>query len=81
MMIGALLSIGGAIYGLLGALHAVYTLLDIRDPRRIVPDNPLARQFRDLAGWTNQRLAAIANEVVFTVAGIPMIVKQATSCP
>jgi len=41
MMIGALLSIGGAIYGLLGALHAVYTLLDIRDPRRIVPDNPL----------------------------------------
>jgi adenosylcobinamide kinase / adenosylcobinamide-phosphate guanylyltransferase len=47
----------------------------------IVPDNPLTRQFRDLAGWTNQRLAAIANEVVFTVAGIPMIVKQATSCP
>jgi len=41
MMIGALLSIGGAIYGLLGALHAVYTLLDIRDPRRIVPDDPL----------------------------------------
>ena len=30
----------------------------------IVPDNPLARQFRDLAGWTNQRIAAIANEVV-----------------
>src|SRR5205823_5436190 len=25
----------------------------------IVPDNPLARQFRDLAGWTNQRIAAI----------------------
>jgi len=47
----------------------------------IVPDNPLARQFRDLAGWTNQRLAATANEVVLTVAGIPMIVKQATSCP
>ena len=41
MMIGALLSIGGAIYGLLGLLHAVYTLLDIRDPRRIAPDDPL----------------------------------------
>ena len=40
MMIGALLGIAGAIYGLLGALHAVYTLLDIRDPRRIVPDDP-----------------------------------------
>jgi hypothetical protein len=41
MMVGAFLSIAGAIYGLLGALHAVYTLLDIRDPRRIVPDDPL----------------------------------------
>jgi adenosylcobinamide kinase/adenosylcobinamide-phosphate guanylyltransferase len=44
----------------------------------IVPDNPLARQFRDLAGWANQRIAAIADEVVLTVAGLPMIVKKAT---
>lgn len=42
----------------------------------IVPDNPLARRFRDLAGWTNQRLAAVAHEVVLMVAGIPMIVKR-----
>jgi adenosylcobinamide kinase/adenosylcobinamide-phosphate guanylyltransferase len=42
----------------------------------IVPDNPLARQFRDLSGWANQRVAAAANEVVFVVAGIPMIVKK-----
>jgi len=41
----------------------------------IVPDNALARQFRDLAGWANQRIAAAANEVVLTVAGFPMIVK------
>jgi adenosylcobinamide kinase/adenosylcobinamide-phosphate guanylyltransferase len=41
----------------------------------IVPDNALARQFRDLAGWANQRIAAAANEVVLAVAGIPMIVK------
>jgi len=47
----------------------------------IVPDNALARQFRDLAGWANQRIAAAANEVVLTVAGISMIVKQATPCP
>ena len=46
----------------------------------IVPDNPLARQFRDLAGWANQRIAAIASEVVLTVAGIPMIVKRGTPC-
>ena len=46
----------------------------------IVPDNPLARQFRDLAGWTNQRIAATANEVVLTVAGIPMTVKKRAAC-
>ncbi|MGH7875654.1 MAG: bifunctional adenosylcobinamide kinase/adenosylcobinamide-phosphate guanylyltransferase [Candidatus Binatia bacterium] len=42
----------------------------------IVPDNVLARQFRDLAGWANQRIAAAASEVVLTVAGIPMTVKK-----
>jgi adenosylcobinamide kinase/adenosylcobinamide-phosphate guanylyltransferase len=46
----------------------------------IVPDNPLARQFRDLSGWANQRIAAAANEVVLTVAGIPTIVKKGTMC-
>ena len=46
----------------------------------IVPDNSLARQFRDLAGWANQRIAALANEVVLTAAGIPIIVKQGTAC-
>ncbi|TAK00832.1 bifunctional adenosylcobinamide kinase/adenosylcobinamide-phosphate guanylyltransferase [bacterium] len=42
----------------------------------IVPDNALARQFRDLAGWTNQRMAEIASEVVLMVAGIPVVVKK-----
>jgi adenosylcobinamide kinase / adenosylcobinamide-phosphate guanylyltransferase len=46
----------------------------------IVPDNSLARRFRDLAGWTNQRLAALAHEVVLMVAGIPMIIKKDARC-
>lgn len=46
----------------------------------IVPEHALARQFRDLAGWANQRLAGAANEVILTVSGIPMIVKQGTVC-
>ncbi len=46
----------------------------------IVPDNPLARQFRDLAGWTNQRIAAAAKEVVLMVAGIPTAVKKDAVC-
>lgn len=41
----------------------------------IVPDNALARRFRDEAGRLNQRVAAIANRVIFMVAGIPMQVK------
>ena len=40
MMVGALLGIAGAIYGVLGVLHAIYTLADLRNPRRIVPDDP-----------------------------------------
>lgn len=42
----------------------------------VVPDNPLARQFRDLVGRANQRIAEAADEVVLMVAGLPMIVKQ-----
>jgi adenosylcobinamide kinase / adenosylcobinamide-phosphate guanylyltransferase len=41
----------------------------------IVPDNVLARRFRDAAGRLNQQVAALADVVVFTVAGIPVPVK------
>lgn len=41
----------------------------------IVPENRLARLYRDLAGWTNQAVAAVCNRVVWTVAGIPVTIK------
>ena len=41
----------------------------------IVPENALARQFRDLAGALNQRVAAAADEVYWMVFGIPVKVK------
>ncbi len=41
----------------------------------IVPDNPLARRFRDLLGWTNQKIAARADAVLMMVAGYPLRVK------
>jgi len=41
----------------------------------IVPENPLARRFRDAAGRLNQRAAAAADRVVLTVAGLPVEVK------
>jgi adenosylcobinamide kinase/adenosylcobinamide-phosphate guanylyltransferase len=46
----------------------------------IVPENPLARGFRDLAGSVNQRLAAVASEVVLMVTGMPMTLKKAAAC-
>ena len=41
----------------------------------IVPDNPLARSFRDLAGSAHQRLAEICEDVYFVIAGLPMVLK------
>ena len=41
----------------------------------IVPENALARRFRDEAGRLNQRLAARATQVIFMVAGLPVRVK------
>jgi adenosylcobinamide kinase/adenosylcobinamide-phosphate guanylyltransferase len=41
----------------------------------IVPDNALARAFRDAAGLLNQMIAGVADEVEFVVAGLPMRLK------
>ncbi|MGH7931923.1 MAG: bifunctional adenosylcobinamide kinase/adenosylcobinamide-phosphate guanylyltransferase [Candidatus Binataceae bacterium] len=41
----------------------------------IVPENPLARRFRDLLGWTNQKVARVADEVILMAAGYPLRVK------
>jgi adenosylcobinamide kinase / adenosylcobinamide-phosphate guanylyltransferase len=41
----------------------------------IVPDNALARRFRDAAGLANQRLAQACDEVVFLAAGLPLRLK------
>lgn len=41
----------------------------------IVPENRLARQFRDHAGFVNRKIAAAADQVVLTVAGIDVTIK------
>jgi adenosylcobinamide kinase/adenosylcobinamide-phosphate guanylyltransferase len=41
----------------------------------LVPEHPLGRVFRDLAGKVNQILAARAEEVYFIVAGLPLRIK------
>ena len=41
----------------------------------IVPDNALARRFRDHAGRLHQDVAAVASRVVFVAAGLPLVLK------
>lgn len=42
----------------------------------IVPENALARAFRDHAGRLNQRMAACCQRVVFVAAGLPLLLKE-----
>lgn len=41
----------------------------------IVPENKMAREFRDLAGLVNRRIAAAAEEVFLSVCGISLKIK------
>jgi adenosyl cobinamide kinase/adenosyl cobinamide phosphate guanylyltransferase len=41
----------------------------------IVPDNPLARAYRDQAGWLHQKVAEVADLVVLVAAGLPTLIK------
>lgn len=42
----------------------------------IVPDNELARVYRDVSGSLNQKIATIARKVVAVMAGIPVVIKD-----
>jgi len=42
----------------------------------IVPDNALARAFRDEQGFANQCIAEAAGEVIFVMASLPMVLKK-----
>lgn len=42
----------------------------------IVPDNKMGRIYRDIVGWTNQIAARHADEVYYTLAGLPVELKE-----
>lgn len=66
------------------------TLRDLRSPvvlvtnelgQGIVPDNALARRFRDRHGWMNQAIAAAADQVWMAVSGQPLQLKPGKDNP
>lgn len=44
----------------------------------VVPDNPLARKYRDCVGRCNRLIAAAADEVILVSCGLPLFLKQST---
>lgn len=59
----------------LGRLNAPVVVVSNEVGLGIVPDNAMARAFRDHAGRVNQQVAAAANEVYFLAAGLPLKMK------
>lgn len=47
----------------------------------IHPETAVGRNYRDLLGFVNQRVAAVADEVVLLVAGCPLVIKQPVEAP
>lgn len=41
----------------------------------IIPDNALARSFRDMLGYVNRKVAELSDRVILSVCGIPMTIK------
>lgn len=69
-------AIGDLVQALQETRHAAHFFLVTNEVGMgIVPENALARTFRDLAGLLNQRIAAIADEVWLVTAGIPLKIK------
>lgn len=64
-----------ALAALLPRLAAPVVLVTNEVGSGIVPDNALARRFRDEAGLANQRLADACDELWFCVSGHPLKVK------
>ena len=65
----------GALTQTLMAMRSPVILVSNEVGQGIVPENEMARRFRDLAGTVNQKVAASVDQVIWMVAGIPVKIK------
>jgi adenosylcobinamide kinase/adenosylcobinamide-phosphate guanylyltransferase len=56
--------------------HSHFILVSNEVGSGVVPEHPVARVFRDLQGFVNQRAAEAADQVVLAVAGLPLFLKN-----
>lgn len=66
---------GGTLVAAVRALQNPVWLVSNEVGFGIVPENAMARRFRDAAGRLHQQLAAVVDHVVLVVAGLPMTLK------
>lgn len=65
----------GALLDILPTLPGQVILVANEVGLGIVPENALARRFRDEAGRLNQAVAAVCERVTFVAAGLPLVLK------
>ena len=70
-----------ALCATLGAQKSPVVLVTNELGLGIVPDNALARRFRDQHGWMNQAVAAVADQVWMAVSGLPLQLKPSRGMP
>src|SRR5262249_54158209 len=63
------------LYAVLPKLRGPAILVSNEVGLGIVPDNAMAREFRDHAGRLHQRLGKLCDKVVFIAAGLPLTLK------
>ena len=65
----------GELVELLATIDGPVVLVSEEVGLGLVPENRLARQYRDQIGILNQRVALVARKVIFVAAGLPLLLK------